>query len=223
MKKVWKTRLLTRAALFGTALSLALGVPMGCAAMARPQLAAADSIDLLTAEVGKAIAEYAADLDACDDAKRRAVIEAYTDRIRNAETPTRGNAETDGENDGENSKTPARGNAETEAEIEEHKARFVTALERIDADKNVAKTRQQNAENNLETMQEIAGGLRRMALEMLKLDGEAKQYFEGLIEAQKRRNTETPKRQNEGTKGTGEEPQMNAENADRTNKSGRRK
>jgi len=135
----------------------------GCAT-GRVNLAAADAVEMLSGDVALAIAEYQEDLDACDAIKLRELVEAYTNRIRHVET---------------------------DAEIGGHQVQFLTALERVEADQKVAQSRKQKAENNLETMREIAAGLRRMGIESLKLDSEAQTYVEGLIEAAQKQKAES--------------------------------
>jgi len=138
----------------GLVLALIFGF-CGCTSASRVPLSAADSMDLLAVSLGRAIDEYGLDLEKLDEQRRKAVVDAFVVRVR-----------TDPFDD--------------EA-LAGHATTFTAALERIDADRRAASDRRQAAIDNLETLREIAEGLRRVALESMSLDDEARRYFTGVI------------------------------------------
>jgi hypothetical protein len=127
----------------------------GCASTPHVQLAAADSMELLADSLTTTINEYRMDLEQLDAQRRKAVVDAFVVRVR-----------TDHDN---------------QYALENHTAAFTDALNRLEADRQAASDRRQAALENIETLQEIAAGLRRLAIESMTLDDEARRYLSGLL------------------------------------------
>ncbi len=139
----------------------------GCASGARVQLAAADSVDLLGEGMARTLAEYHEDLVRFDEERQRAAVRDFIERIRtdiNDENVTRSHAEA-----------------------------FQEALQRLDADHQAAWQRYSASLENVATLQEIAAGLRRQALESIALDDEVRRYF-GEVMQRRREMKEQEKR-----------------------------
>ena len=130
-------------------------VALGCASNPRTQLSAADSMDFLAASLATAINEYRVDLDQLDAQRRKGVVDAFVVRVR-----------TDHDN---------------QYALDNHTAAFTDALTRLEADRQAASDRRQAALENIETPQEIAAGLRRLAIESMTLDDEARRYLTGIL------------------------------------------
>ena len=112
-------------------------------------------MDLLATSLATAIDEYRHDLEQLDDQRRKAVVDAFVIRVRN--------------------------NAQDEDALAAHTAAFNIALDRMEADRRAASDRRQAAVENLETLQEIADGLRRLAIESMSLDNDARRFLESAL------------------------------------------
>ncbi len=123
----------------------------GCGPNARVEIAAADSVDVLSASLNQALGEYHADLVRLDTERRIALVQAFIERVRK--------------------------DIADEAAIETHAAALHRALQRLDADRQTADERYAASLDNVATLQEIAAGLRRMALESMSLDDDVRRYF----------------------------------------------
>lgn len=123
----------------------------GCVAAPRAQLAASDSMDLLAASLRRAIEEYSVEIDAFDDERQRAVVDALVTRVQ--------------------------ADPRDEAALIMHKAEFHAAMRRIDDDRREAQERRAAAIENVETLAEIAEGMRRLALESIYGDEETRRYL----------------------------------------------
>lgn len=134
---------------------------MGCGGDARVQLAAADSVDLLRAGIAQSLAEYHADLAALDDQRRQAATDALIDRLRNDETDADASADA-----------------------------FRQAMQRLDADREVAWQRYAASMDTVSLMGEIAADLRRVAAESMALNDEAQRYFTDLARQYKERRVQ---------------------------------
>ena len=133
----------------------ALGWLGGCGGDARVELAAADSLEAIALELENAIAEYDRDLTAGDDARERAAALALAEWLR-----------PDGLDD---------------ADAENHTDAFLQAMDRLRADRAAARARYGASRDNVQAMREIASGLRRLAIDSLSLNDEARRYFQDLI------------------------------------------
>ncbi len=138
--------------------------PCGCAGDARVELAAADSIDTLTTSLGAVLTEYHADLERSDDARERAAVFAFVERLR----------------------TDIADQGKTDA----HTNDFLHALERVQADRRVGWQRYTASIDNVSTLRGVADGLRKLAIESLSLKDEAKRYFGELLELRRARRAE---------------------------------
>ncbi len=127
----------------------------GCASAPHAQLSAADSMDLLASSLETAIEEYRDDLKQLDDQRRKAVVEAFVARVRM--------------------------DHRDESALAAHTSAFTTALDRIEADRRTASDRRAAAVESLETLKEIADGLRRLAVESMNLDDEARRYLTDVL------------------------------------------
>lgn len=129
----------------------------GCAGHARVELAAADAVDSLAAETQKALDEFERDLSESDAARGRDITAAFVARTR-------------------------RDHADDER-MARNEAAFAAALDRLWADRQTAIRRHGRASANVGLLHETAAGLRRMGLDALRLEDDARRYFESLLEA----------------------------------------
>lgn len=132
----------------------------GCVGHAQVELAAADAIDALAAETQKALDEYDRDLDETDVVRGRELAEAFVARTRR--------------------------DIENDEEMARHEAAFSAALDRLWQDRETAIRRHGRAGANVTTLKETAAGLRRMGVDALGLEDEARRYVESLLEARAR-------------------------------------
>lgn len=139
---------------------------VGCVVGPRVELAAADSIAVISAEMERALNEYHADLSRLDDDRERQSLQAFLDRLRQS-----GSAE-----------APPDGQDERE---------FLAALRRIRVDRETERLRYDTARDNLEELRHVAAGLRRFAIQSLSLESDVQKHFETL--AAQAARTENPK------------------------------
>jgi hypothetical protein len=128
----------------------------GCCGNARVELSSADSIEGLADALAEALMEYHRDLTEVDEARRRAVANAFVARVL--------------------------ADAADASRAEEHTAAFLQAQERIRADWQVEWQRYTAAMKNVDTLGEVASGLRRLAIESESFGEEIRRYFQGLFE-----------------------------------------
>ncbi len=138
-------------------------VSLGCAGDARVELAAADSIELLAANLATTLTEYHTGLERSDDARERAAVFALVERLR--------------------------ADMADEDKTEAHTNDFLHALDRLHADRRIEWQRFIASMDNLSVLRETANGLRRLAIESLSLEDEAQRYFGELIELRRARET----------------------------------
>ena len=131
---------------------------IGCTGDARVELAAADAIDRLSQGIEAALQEYHDDLAEADSARERMAVGALVDRLLGGDA-----------------------NAVSE-DVDAHAADFLQAMERLHADREVAWRRYWASVDNVKTLQEVAQGLRRLAIDSLSLRDEANRYVQELIE-----------------------------------------
>lgn len=138
-----------KASRFGITLTFAaLG---GCAASPGVQLSAADSMELLAASLAIAIEEYRGDLEQVDADRQKSLVDAFVVRMRS--------------------------DPYNEDAVAAHTAQFTAALDRLQADRRAASDRRHAAIENLETLREVAEGLRRVAVESMNLDDQARRFL----------------------------------------------
>lgn len=128
----------------------------GCGGDARVELSAADSIESLADALELAVQEYHEDLTTSDDLRESAAIAAFVRRLRET--------------------------ADDPAEQDRHVATFTAALARVRQDQRVEWTRFSATQDNIDTLREITGGLRRLAVESLTLRDEARRYIYSLVD-----------------------------------------
>jgi len=126
-----------------------------CHATPQLQLSAADSMDLLAASLQTSLDEYRDDVNDFDEERRIAVIDAFVARVR--------------------------ADHDKEDQLAAHAVAFSVALNRIEEDREAEWARRTTALENIETLSEIADGLRRSAVESMKLDEQARQYLTDVI------------------------------------------
>jgi len=134
-----------------TAASLALS---GCAAGAKVDLAAADTIDLAVANLQRSLDESRVDLDASDETRESEVTQAFIARVQSATTPQ---------------------------ETDRHAAEFAAALAKIRADRDVSRLRHSLSLETLDALRETSAALRHVALQSLAIDKEASRQIESLL------------------------------------------
>jgi len=128
----------------------------GCAMTAKVDLAAADAVDQLTRSLGESVEEYHRDLRSVDDAREESVVRSIAARLR------------------------AAGSDEAAAEADVQA--FLAAMARMRADRETAWRRYSASMDNLGELHALARGLRRLAVESMSLDDEARRYFGELVE-----------------------------------------
>lgn len=138
-----------------------LSMAGGCGGDAQLMLVGADAVEVIADQQQQAIDEYHAEVQALDDDREAAVVDAFVVRIQ-------GDVPTD----------PSSGDA--------HAAAFREALAKIRADRDVEYVRHRAASDNTSELREIAEGLRQVALESLTFQDELRRYVTGLIEARQR-------------------------------------
>lgn len=155
----------THAALAILALTL---LQSGCGNHALLNIAAADSMEALAAQTRRALDEYRHDLDVADDAREAEVIAAFVRRVRT--------------------------DAADDATVEAHGGAFRAALSRLRTDRETAWRRHSAASDNVARIEEIAGGLRRLAVQSMSLGDEWQRFVGNLIEARRRAAQSQPPR-----------------------------
>lgn len=134
----------------------ALGLP-GCGGDARVELAAADALDAAAVELKAALNEYTAELHFADRNRRDAAIGAFADRLR-------------------------RDIADDDV-VQAHTAAFRQALNALNADSRTEWQRYDTTRGNIEALEEIAVGLRRVGIATMTVRDDVRRYLGTLIEA----------------------------------------
>ncbi len=139
--------------ILGYATLLALSGAGGCGGDARVELSAADALAAVAERMDLVIAEYHADVRHYDDLRETEVVAAFIERVRRT--------------------------AADETAVDRHAVQFKDALARIRTDRDTERTRRDTAHENVRALREVAGGLRRLAIESLTLDDEMRRYLSG--------------------------------------------
>ncbi len=105
----------------------------GCMGAGRVETAGADVLDLVARQTAGVLDEYERDLQTVDAARREAVVQSLAERVK-------------------------RDGAE---QVDTHAGALLAALEKIAADRQVARQRYEAAMDNVEVLRDVAGGLRR--------------------------------------------------------------
>lgn len=140
----------------------------GCGGDARVELAAADAIDAAAAQLKVTLNEYTAELELADRRRRDGAVAAFVERLR-------------------------RDIADDQA-TQAHAAAFSEALAALDQDRTTERRRHNAARANIETLREIAAGLRRIAISTLTIRDEVRRYLDSLVQARRTADT-TPENQ----------------------------
>ncbi len=141
---------------------LALGsvvMAAGCGGDARVDFAAADTLEAMAKQLQQGFAEYHADLAASDETREAEAIAAFVARLKK--------------------------DAADDAQVEQHTEAFSAALAKLRQDRRVAEQRLRNGQDNVAGLNEVARGLRKLAIESLTVQDEIRRYFRQLLEARK--------------------------------------
>lgn len=131
----------------------------GCGGDARVDLTAADTLEATAVQLDRALWEYQVDLTASDDARESEAIAAFVGRLRK--------------------------DAADDAQVERHTQEFSAAVAKIRQDRRVADQRLRAGQDNVAAINEVARGLRKLAIESLTLQDEVRRYFKQLLEARR--------------------------------------
>lgn len=138
---------------------LAVTTTGGCGGDATMELAASDAIDAVADQMTVTVEEYHREVVAADADREAAVIAAFVRRVQHD-------------------------HADTSA-VDQHVDAFGQALGRLRQDRETVWQRREAAKANIQTLREIGGGLRTLALESLNLDDEMRRYITGWIETRR--------------------------------------
>jgi outer membrane murein-binding lipoprotein Lpp len=131
----------------------------GCGGDARVDLTAADTLEATAAQLERGLQEYQADVAAADDAKEAQIVSAFAARLRK--------------------------DAADDVQVERHTREFSAALAKIRQDRQVADQRLHAGQDNVAAVNEVARGLRKLAIESLTLQDEVRRYFTQLLETRR--------------------------------------
>ncbi len=158
------TRRRAAAAAYGAVIPcIAVSLTAGCGGDARVELAAADAIEAIAAQMCVALQEYHQEVEAYDDSREAQAIAAFVARLK-----------ADGSDE-----------QKTAADV----ADFADAMSRLRADRRVEWQRRAAAMENVSLLEEIRQDLQRLAIESLTLRDEARRYLSELVATQQ---TTTP-------------------------------
>jgi len=131
----------------------------GCGGDARVELAAADALDLTAAELRLALDEYNAEIDQADQARQAAAVRAFVTRLR--------------------------ADVDDPAAVDAHTIAFTEALAALWTDQRTEWQRYQNTLANIEALEEVGAGLRRVGIATLTVSDEVRRYLGSLVEARR--------------------------------------
>jgi hypothetical protein len=134
---------------------------VGCQGTATTSLSAGDALDRAADQIGVTVDEYHDAVSLADDAKEDEVAAAFAARVVS---------------DPDNA--------------EAHAKAFTLAMRKIRVDREVEWTRRNASKENVAAIREVAKGLRRLALDSLSLNDEARRYFTGWYETYERSKAE---------------------------------
>lgn len=137
-------------------LAAGLAALSGCAMGGRVELAAADSIESVASELAQAMNEYQRDIGQLDDERERAVVMALIARVRR--------------------------DAADDEQVNAHVLAYEEAAARVRADREAARVRRSLVEEHVDSLREVAAGLRRLGIESMSLEDETKRYLRDVIE-----------------------------------------
>lgn len=150
-------------------LAIASGAALGAGCRggdALVEISAADALDAISAQTRLALDEFHADLGRADDAREAGIIAAFVRR--------------------------ARRDAVEDEKMAVHTRDFTAALGKLRADRETAWQRHFRAIDNVDRIDEVAGGLRRLARQSVSLSDEWDRYLGSLIEARRKARQPAP-------------------------------
>lgn len=142
------------------ALLVVSAIISGCGGDAGVELAAGDALVAVADQMQSAIEEYHRDVAGQDDSREDATIAAFITRV---------------ESDHDDA-----------AAMQTHTREFQAALRRIRDDRETEWQRRSAAMDNVTVVREVAGGLRRLALDSLSLRDEVRRYLDSWVANQQR-------------------------------------
>lgn len=145
-------------------LAVASVIISGCGGDAGVELAAGDALVAVADQMQLTIEEYHRDVASHDDGREDATIAAFVARVQSDHQDT--------------------------AAMQTHTRDFQAALRRIRGDREVEWRRRSAAMDNVTVVREMAGGLRKLALDSLSLRDEVRRYLDSWIANQRRAATE---------------------------------
>lgn len=131
----------------------------GCVVHAPVELAAADTLDSVAEMTQRALDEFDHDLALADGERRSAVVSALVARIRR--------------------------DHDDDALVSGHEGAFTAALDRLQEDRRTAWARHARASDNVSLLRETAAGLRRLALDSMSMQDEARRYITAALAARR--------------------------------------
>lgn len=150
------------------------GAVVGCGGDARVELSAADALTAVAGQMRVAFDEYHGEVEVHDDTRESAVTRAFVERVRR--------------------------DSGDEGKLDQHASEFEAAMGKIRADRQTEWQRRTAAETQIDTIVEVAKGLRRIGIESLSLQDEVRRYLTTWMESQatKRVSDEATKRTSSG-------------------------
>lgn len=141
-----------------SALIVATVVIAGCGGDARVELSAADALTAVAGQMRVAFNEYHGEVEAHDDTRESAVVRAFVERVRR--------------------------DTGDEGRLDRHASEFESAMTKIRADRQTEWQRRIAAETQIDTVAEVAKGLRRIGIESLSLQDEVRRYLATWMQTQ---------------------------------------
>jgi hypothetical protein len=129
----------------------------GCAGGAKTQLSAAATLDQIVVVLEQAIDELHGEVRMADRFRRRQAIDAFVQRVRKDIDDT--------------------------ALTTNHVQQFDQVLDRLHDDAETESRRYNTTRENISTVREIAGGLRRSAVQSMRLDRDVQGFLDQWIDA----------------------------------------
>jgi len=142
----------------------ALGAAAGCGGDARVELAAADAIEAVAAQMRLTLDEYHEQVVAYDDAREAEAIAAFVARLR--------------------------ADLADQRKTTEHMAAFREAMARLRLDRRAEWQRYTAAGDNVALLDELTQDLRKLAIESLTLRDELRRYLTDVLAARRQSRLE---------------------------------
>lgn len=136
-------------------LSLTLAI-IGCGGDARVEIAASEVANDLYTEFTQVVGEYHNEVVASDYARLVAIADAYRDRVIS--------------------------HGDDETALDADRSAYLSALDRILADKETESVRYRTTLDNLSALSEVSAGLRKLGVDSLTLSDEYRRYIGALLD-----------------------------------------